>query len=653
MFSMCRNLQTIYVGNDWSTNAVTSSESMFEECTSLVGGKGTTYDENHTDITYARIDGGEDAPGYFTYKAVVTPIDTTITAPTKLTYLEGEELDLTDGKITIVFSDETTQPIALTNEDVTLSGFDNTKAEEQTITVIYKGETVGTFTVNVKAIEAVSIAITTDPEKLTYLEGDNLNLTGGVITVTYNNDETRTVALTDEKVTVAGFVNNKIGEQPLTVSYLELTTTINVRVEAKSAIALELIQLPVKIHYYQGDAFMPDGGEFVVTYNNKTSEILDLGKAKITGFDSNKLGEQTLIVDFMGQKAEIKITVAARPNPNPYTEPTTKDDVYQISTAQDLFWFVTEVNSGHTDLNAVLVNDIVINQDLWKQLNKTTKAEPQLTEWNPIGTLTNAYSGTFDGQGHTISGVYFNDDTQDNVGLFGVITEKAVIKNLGVTDSYIKGDENVGAICGSSEGTILNCYTTSIIEGNTNVGAISGAINETAIVANSYSLGKATKSDGTEQGVTGTAATQNVQNCYYLTENASTTDSQAKTAQQFKSGEVTELLKQPVSIGGVEYKNEILATVTELPGVDEITVPTDPENPNTAVSEISNTNIRIWSFGNTVYVENAVKDIYIVNLSGSLITKRTPDNNRMEISLNNKGVYIVKTGNVTQKIIIQ
>ncbi len=491
MFDGCTNLKTITVGEKWNTNSVTySSYSMFRNCTNIVGGAGTKYDENYTDVVYAHIDGGTENPGYLTLK--VLPIDTTLTAPIKLSYIEGEELDLT----------------------------------------------------------------------------------GGVITITFNNGDTQPIALTDEKVTISGFDNTKPVEQTITVKYLEFETT------------------------------------FVVT-------------------------------------------VSPKPVVNPYTEPEAKDDVYQISTAQELFWFVTEVNNGHTDLDAVLVNDIVINQDLWKQLNKTTKAEPQLTPWNPIGTLTNAYSGTFDGQGHTISGIYINDDTQDNVGLFGVITETAVIKNLGVTDSYIKGDENVGAICGNSQGTIVNCYNTSIIEGNTNVGAITGAITEQSVVANSYSLGKATKSDGTEQGVTGTAATQNVQNCYYLTENASSTDRQAKTAQQFKSGEVTEHLKQPVTIGGVEYKNEILDTVTELPGVEEITVPTDPEDPPTAVSEISASNIRIWSFGSTVYVENATSDIYIVNLNGSLITKRSPDNNHMEISLNNKGVFIVKTGDTIQKIIIQ
>jgi len=68
MFNGCYNLQTIYVGNGWSTAAVTSSYYMFQDCTKLVGGHGTTYDASHIDKAYARIDGGPSNPGYFTDK---------------------------------------------------------------------------------------------------------------------------------------------------------------------------------------------------------------------------------------------------------------------------------------------------------------------------------------------------------------------------------------------------------------------------------------------------------------------------------------------------------------------------------------------------------------------------------------------------------
>ena len=69
MFYSCSNLRTIYVGSGWSTAAVTNSNSMFWNCTSLVGGQGTTYNEsNPWDKTYAHIDGGTSNPGYFTDK---------------------------------------------------------------------------------------------------------------------------------------------------------------------------------------------------------------------------------------------------------------------------------------------------------------------------------------------------------------------------------------------------------------------------------------------------------------------------------------------------------------------------------------------------------------------------------------------------------
>ena len=69
MFDGCTNLRTIYVGNGWSTAAVTNSTSMFMNCTSLVGGQGTTYSSsNPKDKTYAHIDGGTSNPGYFTAK---------------------------------------------------------------------------------------------------------------------------------------------------------------------------------------------------------------------------------------------------------------------------------------------------------------------------------------------------------------------------------------------------------------------------------------------------------------------------------------------------------------------------------------------------------------------------------------------------------
>ena len=83
IFSNCTSLRTVYAGSGWTTAAVTSSYYMFQDCTNLVGGKGTTYDANHIDATYAHIDGGPSNPGYFTAAteayACYTESNTTLT----------------------------------------------------------------------------------------------------------------------------------------------------------------------------------------------------------------------------------------------------------------------------------------------------------------------------------------------------------------------------------------------------------------------------------------------------------------------------------------------------------------------------------------------------------------------------------------------
>ena len=70
MFYNCNKLTKIYVEEKWSTSAVVSSIDMFRNCSRIKGELGTTFDENHVDASYARIDGGPSNPGYFSVKGV-------------------------------------------------------------------------------------------------------------------------------------------------------------------------------------------------------------------------------------------------------------------------------------------------------------------------------------------------------------------------------------------------------------------------------------------------------------------------------------------------------------------------------------------------------------------------------------------------------
>jgi surface protein len=66
MFRGCSDLTTIYVGDGWTTDGLTTSSNMFLNCTHLMGMLGTTYDANHVDAGYAHVDHGQNDPGYFT-----------------------------------------------------------------------------------------------------------------------------------------------------------------------------------------------------------------------------------------------------------------------------------------------------------------------------------------------------------------------------------------------------------------------------------------------------------------------------------------------------------------------------------------------------------------------------------------------------------
>lgn len=148
----------------------------------------------------------------------------------------------------------------------------------------------------------------------------------------------------------------------------------------------------------------------------------------------------------------------------------TEGNPYQISSAADLEEFRDIVNgengkTRNSSACAILKDDIVLDCDKDNQ-------------WTPIGYYKSSsdyilYTGTFDGTGHKISGIYINS-ASNNQGLFGYIGIGGTVKDLGIEKSRIKGGNNVGGIAGYSSGTIEDCYNTGSVSGGNNVGGIAG-----------------------------------------------------------------------------------------------------------------------------------------------------------------------------------
>lgn len=129
-----------------------------------------------------------------------------------------------------------------------------------------------------------------------------------------------------------------------------------------------------------------------------------------------------------------------------------------ISTLGELEAFRDAVNNGDTyaGKTVILVNDIDMSEKYGEGEGKES--------WTPIGTSSKKFSGTFDGSGHEITGLYINAPNDREQGLFGCI-EYAEVKNLGVSGTVI-GEWDVGGVAGySGYSSITNCYNTGTITG--------------------------------------------------------------------------------------------------------------------------------------------------------------------------------------------
>ena len=174
-----------------------------------------------------------------------------------------------------------------------------------------------------------------------------------------------------------------------------------------------------------------------------------------------------------------------------------KDAVYEISNAGQLYWFAGLVNgtlSGvpqNTSANAVLTADIVVNKNVLK--SDGTVNEGTFKEWTPIGNTCNGsyspYTGIFEGQNHTISGLYFKQENTSEVGFFGY--NRGKILNVGILDSYFCGFSQVGGVCGYNSSTITNCYNKGVVDGTADGASSFGGVCgcNLGILTNCYNTG--------------------------------------------------------------------------------------------------------------------------------------------------------------------
>ena len=272
------------------------------------------------------------------------------------------------------------------------------------------------------------------------------------------------------------------------------------------------------------------------------------------------------------------------------TPQTDEDGNYVITNTAELYGFAKLVNEGQTDANAVLGCDITVNQGVLDASGDLS--DGTFITWTPIGfSYTTPYSGTFDGRGHSINGLYFcQDRTQPlqgklYLGLFGLL-ENATVENVTVTDSYFNagadysyaggiaaqaGNSTIsccetrvnvyamvsGGITAEAHGSeIVNCSSVGTIDSFTKTGGITAFAMESTI-KNCFYAGAVTTS--LQGSVIPIADCETISNCYYDKnqfpgQTKLLSGVTAKTTKQFQSGSVAYLLQdgQEAEVWGQE-----------------------------------------------------------------------------------------------------
>ena len=294
-----------------------------------------------------------------------------------------------------------------------------------------------------------------------------------------------------------------------------------------------------------------------------------------------------------------------------------KTEPYQISTADELYWFAGLVNGTLPDgeknvsANAILMNDIIVNEGVLDAVNKGQVSESDFIEWTPVGNDIYAYTGTFDGKGYTVSGLYFNNPNSSFVGLFGFIGANGKISNVGVLDSYFQFGEYGAGVCGINNGELQNCSNSSTVIGNMEqgIGGVCGENDYGGIIENCFNEGtvRATTEEGTfvfggvggvcginemstikscyntasvsgkyaVGGVCGISSRGTTTNCYYLSNTAiggiggqdESGKAEKRSIEEFKSGEVAWLLNGK-GLGEQVWGQQLGEDQSPVPGSD-------------------------------------------------------------------------------------
>ena len=269
----------------------------------MVSGFDSSKENTKLPLTISYTENGVTKTATYTV-SVEDPITSmTLKTTPKTEYKYGEQLDISNGVITIV------RPSGPEDKQITkemVTGYDPTKLGQQELTIKYGGQELK-YKVNVK--DYVKGIVLTPPAKTKYEYGESLDLTGGNIQkIMASGTATTPIALTDSQVKLSTFNPNKEGAQTINVAYEGFTEKFGVIVEDNLQ-SIKIKTEPTKTKYKYGEALDITGGQISAIKSSGKAENIDITTSMVSGYNPNKLGKQTITITYKGKKAQYSVEV--------------------------------------------------------------------------------------------------------------------------------------------------------------------------------------------------------------------------------------------------------------------------------------------------------------------------------------------------------
>lgn len=230
--------------------------------------------------------------------------------PLKTVYSVGDTLDVNGGRVFLRYCNDSVAFRSITSQMV--SGFSSAtpgvkKLEVAVDTLILTFSVIVRDNISIipEPVVIKSVSMQELPNKLTYKIGDTLDVTGGVLVVTYSDGSVDTIAM--QNAMIGGFNSKQAGTMLLTVRYKSFTNMFSVRVidpnapvETPTIVSVELTSLPLKLEYKIGQIIDVGGGILTVTFSNDSTSAVALQSSMVRDFDSNNAGLQWVTIEYEG-----------------------------------------------------------------------------------------------------------------------------------------------------------------------------------------------------------------------------------------------------------------------------------------------------------------------------------------------------------------